>query len=44
MVSFAAISIASAMVVIVIGVVCSDFHRVRHGCDSDLESGETDLL
>ena len=26
------------------GVVCSDFHRVRHGCDSDLESGETDLL
>ena len=26
------------------GVVWSDFRRVGHGCDSDLESGETDLL
>ena len=26
------------------GVVWSDFRRVRHGCESDLESGETDLL
>ena len=24
--------------------ILSDFRRVRHGCDSDLESGETDLL
>ena len=26
------------------GVVWSNFRRVRHGCESDLESGETDLL
>jgi hypothetical protein len=26
------------------GVVWSDFHRVRHGCESVLESGEVDLL
>jgi len=26
------------------GVVWSDFHRVRHGCESVLESGEADLL
>ena len=26
------------------GVVCGDFFDLRHGCESDLESGEEDLL
>jgi hypothetical protein len=26
------------------GVVWSDFFRIRHGCESDLESGDADLL